>query len=86
MEVTENDQDVVILKSDGIPTYHFAARCGRPSDGHDRRCPRRGWLGNAAGTPAAVPRDGLEGAEVRTHRSADEDRPGDRRQAQAVKR
>ena len=22
--VTENDQDVVILKSDGIPTYHFA--------------------------------------------------------------
>lgn len=24
MEITENDQDVVILKSDGIPTYHFA--------------------------------------------------------------
>lgn len=24
MEVTENDQDLVILKSDGIPTYHFA--------------------------------------------------------------
>jgi len=24
IEVTENDQDVVILKSDGIPTYHFA--------------------------------------------------------------
>lgn len=24
MEVTENDQDVVLLKSDGIPTYHFA--------------------------------------------------------------
>lgn len=24
MELTENDQDVVILKSDGIPTYHFA--------------------------------------------------------------
>ncbi len=24
MEVTENDQDVVIIKSDGIPTYHFA--------------------------------------------------------------
>lgn len=24
MEVTENDQDVVILKSDGLPTYHFA--------------------------------------------------------------
>ncbi len=24
MEVTENDQDVVILKSDGIPDYHFA--------------------------------------------------------------
>lgn len=24
LEVTENDQDVVILKSDGIPTYHFA--------------------------------------------------------------
>lgn len=24
MEVTENDQDIVILKSDGIPTYHFA--------------------------------------------------------------
>ena len=23
MEVTENDQDVVILKSDGIPTYHL---------------------------------------------------------------
>ena len=24
LELTENDQDVVILKSDGIPTYHFA--------------------------------------------------------------
>lgn len=24
MEMPENDQDVVILKSDGIPTYHFA--------------------------------------------------------------
>lgn len=24
MELTENDQDVVIMKSDGIPTYHFA--------------------------------------------------------------
>ena len=24
VSVTENDQDVVILKSDGIPTYHFA--------------------------------------------------------------
>lgn len=24
MELTENDQDFVILKSDGIPTYHFA--------------------------------------------------------------
>ena len=24
MEVTENDQDVVILKSGGLPTYHFA--------------------------------------------------------------
>lgn len=24
IDVTENDQDVVILKSDGLPTYHFA--------------------------------------------------------------
>ncbi len=24
MKLTENDQDVVIMKSDGIPTYHFA--------------------------------------------------------------
>lgn len=24
IEVTENDQDLVLLKSDGIPTYHFA--------------------------------------------------------------
>lgn len=24
MEIPENDQDIVILKSDGIPTYHFA--------------------------------------------------------------
>lgn len=24
MELTENDQDIVLLKSDGIPTYHFA--------------------------------------------------------------
>lgn len=24
LELTENDQDIVILKSDGIPTYHFA--------------------------------------------------------------
>ena len=48
------------------PDLPLCARCGRPSDGHDRRCPRRGVAGNAAGTPAAVPRDGLEGAEVRT--------------------
>ncbi len=24
IEITENDQDIVLLKSDGIPTYHFA--------------------------------------------------------------
>lgn len=24
LELTENDQDIVLLKSDGIPTYHFA--------------------------------------------------------------
>ncbi len=24
MDLTENDQDIVILKSDGLPTYHFA--------------------------------------------------------------
>ena len=24
LELTENDQDIVILKSDGLPTYHFA--------------------------------------------------------------
>ena len=47
------------------PDLPLCARCGRPSDGHDRRCPRRGVAGNAAGTPAAVPRDGLEGAEIR---------------------
>lgn len=27
LELTENDQDVVILKSDGLPTYHFAHVC-----------------------------------------------------------
>ena len=24
IELTENDQDIVICKSDGLPTYHFA--------------------------------------------------------------
>lgn len=24
MELTENDQDIIIMKSDGLPTYHFA--------------------------------------------------------------
>lgn len=24
IEMPENDQDIVLLKSDGIPTYHFA--------------------------------------------------------------
>ena len=65
MEVTENDQDVVILKSDGIPTYHFA----HVVDDHlmGTTVVVRGEVaGNAAGAPAAVPRDGLEGAEVRT--------------------
>ncbi len=27
LELTENDQDIVILKSDGLPTYHFAHLC-----------------------------------------------------------
>ncbi len=27
LELTQNDQDVVILKSDGLPTYHFAHAC-----------------------------------------------------------
>lgn len=26
-EISENDQDIVILKSDGLPTYHFAHAC-----------------------------------------------------------
>ena len=27
LELTENDQDIVILKGDGLPTYHFAHLC-----------------------------------------------------------
>lgn len=27
LELTENDQDIVIRKSDGLPTYHFAHAC-----------------------------------------------------------
>ncbi len=27
LELTQNDQDIVILKSDGLPTYHFAHAC-----------------------------------------------------------
>lgn len=27
LELTENDMDIVLLKSDGIPTYHFAHAC-----------------------------------------------------------
>src|SRR5574344_1146588 len=27
LELTENDEDIVILKSDGLPTYHFAHAC-----------------------------------------------------------
>ena len=27
LELTENDQDIVICKSDGLPTYHFAHLC-----------------------------------------------------------
>lgn len=27
LELTQNDQDIVILKSDGLPTYHFAHCC-----------------------------------------------------------
>lgn len=27
MDLSENDQDIVILKSDGLPTYHFAHLC-----------------------------------------------------------
>ena len=40
--VTENNQDVVILKSDGIPTLSFRARRGRSSDAHQSRHPRGG--------------------------------------------
>ena len=43
-ELSENDQDIVILKSDGLPTYHFAHAC----DDHFMRtnCVTRGeeWL------------------------------------------
>ena len=59
--VTENDQDVVLLKTDGIPTYHFAHVVDDHLMGTTARCPRRGVAGNAAGTSPAVPRDGLEG-------------------------
>lgn len=44
LELTENDQDIVILKSDGLPTYHFA----HAVDDHFMRtnCVTRGeeWL------------------------------------------
>ena len=44
LELSENDQDIVILKSDGLPTYHFAHAC----DDHFMRtnCVTRGeeWL------------------------------------------
>ena len=71
MECTENDQDVVILKSDGIPTYHFAHVVD------DHLMPTvvvRGeeWSCNPACTFAAVSCNGLEGAEVCTYRTAHE--------------
>lgn len=44
LNLSENDQDIVILKSDGLPTYHFAHLC----DDHFMRtnCVTRGeeWL------------------------------------------
>ena len=44
LELSENDQDIVILKSDGLPTYHFAHAC----DDHFMKtnCVTRGeeWL------------------------------------------
>ena len=48
VEVTENDQDVVILKSDGIPTYHFAHVVDDHLMGTTRRGARRGVAGNPA--------------------------------------
>ena len=65
MEVTENDQDAVISKSDGILTLTTSAHA---VDDHLMALTAVvcGVAGNAAGTPAAVPRDGLE-ARPSTH-------------------
>ena len=35
IEMDENIVDIVLLKRDGIPTYHFAHVCRRYADGHD---------------------------------------------------
>lgn len=61
----ENDQDIVLLKSDGIPTYHFA----HAVDDHLMRTTHviRGdeWIASTPIHLQLLPAAGLQAAEIR---------------------
>ena len=72
IEMPENLQDIVLLKADGIPTYHFA----HAVDDHLMRTTLvvRGdeWIASAPIPFAAFSPARLQAAQVRAHRPADE--------------
>ena len=72
IDMPENDQDFVLLKSDGIPTYHFA----HVVDDHLMRVTHvvRGeeWLGHLAHPCSAFRGARLEVPEILPYRASDE--------------
>ena len=79
IEMPENIIDEVLLKSDGVPTYHFAHVC----DDHFMHS-RRGVDILRSQAHRAVQGLRLQSAEIRAHSAGDEDRRGDGRKAQAL--
>lgn len=58
IELPENDQDIVLLKSDGIPTYHFAHVIDDHFMGTTHVVRRRGVAGDPEHPSPAVPHPG----------------------------
>ena len=73
IELPENDQDIVLLKSDGIPTYHFAHVVDDHLMQNHTRCPRRRMACYFEHPSPAVPHHGMESSKICSYRSADED-------------
>lgn len=69
LEFPENDEDFVLLKSDKIPTYHFAHAVDDHLMADDSRHPRRGLAPQSAEACTAFQISGLSYAEISPYRA-----------------